>query len=259
MPILYGLFTFWVKPFEIFSQPHNWVLFPIFLATERCLCYANLVWIIYILIQAFLNLLSTTQLSFVCYFLSNWKVSMLCQTCMDYFHIDSSLSNSFVNHTIQFCLLFLRNWNVSMLCQTCMDCFHYESSLSKSFVTTQLSFVCYFLATERCLCYANLVWIIYILSQAFRTLLSTTQFSFVCYFLETEMCLCYANLVWIIYILSQAFPNLLSTTQLSFVCYFLSNWKVSMLCQTRMDYLHFESSFSKSFVNHITQFCLLFS
>ena len=116
-----------------------------------------------------------------------------------------------------------------------------------------------FLATERCLCYANLVWIIYILSQAFRTLLSTTQFSFVCYFLETEMCLCYANLIWIIYILSQAFPNLLSTTQLSFVCYFLSNWKVSMLCQTRMDYLHFESSFSKSFVNHTTQFCLLFS
>ena len=169
--------------FKIFYQPHNWVLFPIFLATERCLCYANLVWIIYILIQAFLNLLSTTQLSFVCYFLSNWKVSMLCQTCMDYFHIDSSLSNSFVNHTIQFCLLFLRNWNVSMLCQTCMDCFHYESSLSKSFVTTQLSFV----------------------------------------------------------------------------CYFLSNWKVSMLCQSCMDYLHFESSLSKSFVNHTAQFCLLFS
>ena len=106
MPILYGLFTFWVKPFEIFCQPHSSVLLAVFLATERCLCYANLVWIIYILSQAFRNLLSTTQLSFVCCFLSNWKVSMLCQTCMDYFHYESSLSKSFVNHTTQFCLLF---------------------------------------------------------------------------------------------------------------------------------------------------------
>ena len=106
IPILYGLFTLWVKPFEIFCQPHNSVLFAIFLATERCLCYAKLVWIIYIMSQAFRNLLSTTQLSFVCYFLSNWNVSMLSQSCMDYLHYESSLSKSFVNHTTQFCLLF---------------------------------------------------------------------------------------------------------------------------------------------------------
>ena len=116
-----------------------------------------------------------------------------------------------------------------------------------------------FLATERCLCYANLVWIIYILSQAFRNLLSPHNSVLFPIFLATERCLCYANLVWITYILSQAFRNLLSTTQLSFVCYFLSNWKVSMLCQSCMDYLHFESSLSKSFLNHTTQFCFLFS
>ena len=145
MPILYGLFTFWVKPFEIFCQPHNSVVFAIFLATERCLCYAKLVWIISILFKPF---------------------EIFCQP----------------HSSVLFAI---------------------------------------FLATKRCLCYANLVWIIYILSQAFRNLLSTTQFS------------C--------------------------VCYFLSNWKVSMLCQSCMDYLHYESSLSKSFVNHTTQFCLLFS
>ena len=106
MPNLYGLFTLWVKPFGIFCQPHSSVLFAIFLATEMCLCYPNLVWIIYIMSQAFRNLLSTTQLSFVCYFLSNLKVSMLCQSCMDYLHFESSLSKSYVNHTTQFCLLF---------------------------------------------------------------------------------------------------------------------------------------------------------
>ena len=184
MPILYGLFALWVKPFEIFCQPHNSVLFAIFLATERCLCYANLVWIIYIMSQAFRNLLSTTQLSFVCYFLSNWKVSMLCQSCIGLF------------------TFWVKPFEI--FCQP------HNSVLFAIFV-----------ATERCLCYANLVWIICIMSQAFR--------------------------------------NLLSTTQLSFVCYFPSNWNVSMLCQSCMDYLHFESSLSKSFVNHTTQFCLLFS
>ena len=222
MPILYGLFTFWVKPFEIFCQPHNWVLFPIFLATERCLCYANLVWIIYILIQAFLNLLSTTQLSFVFYVLSNWKVSMLWQSCMNYLHFELSLSKSFVNHTTQFYLLF-------------------SEQLKGVYVMP------------------NLYGLFPLWVKPFEIFCQPHSSVLFAIFLATKRCPCYANLVWIIYIMSQAFRNLLSTTQLSFVCYFLSNWKVSMLCQTCMDYFHYESSLSKSFVYHTTQFCLLFS
>ena len=132
---LVWLFAFWVKPFEIFCQPHNSFLFAFFLATERCLCYANLVWIICILSQAFRNLLSTTQLSFACYFLSNRNVSMLCQSCIGLFTFWVKPFEIFCQpHNSVLFAIFLATEMCLCYANLVLDYLHFDLILSKSFV-----------------------------------------------------------------------------------------------------------------------------